>query len=432
MTERIRLGKRSVDGIQPDPAGRFIVWDTDLKGFGLHVLPSGVKSFIFDYRTAEGVKRRITIGKMSGSLTPDQARRVAEEKHIQVKQGKDPAAERREAREALTVSDILDEYVKSEAFAAKADSTQATDKGRIERHLKPIFGKEFVGKLTGDTIRRGYRDIAGGRTAATIKTGFRGLARVQGGEGTAKKAILLLGAALNWGKDEGFKVENPVALVKLKADGVRNIVLDNQDDYRKMFQAIDDLEEKGVLRRAAADAVRLIALTGARKSEITGLRWRHVDLKTGVIRLAADENKGGKTSGEERIIGLPATAQAIIARQGETREPDGLVFTLGSAGKEITLAKPWASIRAAAGLSEGLGLHGLRHSLATAMAMAGAGASEIMTLLGHRDISTSQKYVHYAQDKRQELAERAAASISASMKTEEGEGVVVQMGRAKK
>ena len=73
------------------------------------------------------------------------------------------------------------------------------------------------------------------------------------------------------------------------------------------------------------------------------------------------------------------------------------------------------SSRYLAKLSDGIGLHGLRHSLASHMAMAGAQASEIMTALGHRNLATSQKYVHWATDARQQIAEKAAAVALAGM-----------------
>lgn len=427
--EKKRLGKAVVDGATPDPAGgRYIVWDSEIRGFGLLVLPSGVKSFILDYRTVEGVKRRLTIGKL-GSVTPDQARKIAADASVKAKTGRDLNEEKQEARAALTVQDMLDIYLASPAFATKAESTQAIDRGRIERHLKPTLGKVYIGKLTADQVRGAYRAIIEGKTATTVKTGFRGLARVQGGEGTAKKAILLLGAALEWARAEGHKAENPVKLIKLQPDKTRTTVIDGQDDYRRLFETLDEMEAQRRLRGPVVDAIRVITLTGARRSEVTGLRWRHVDLKAGVLRLPAEENKGGRKSGEARVIGLPAAGQAIIARQPQGG-PDDLVFRPAHGDAPLSLTKPWSAVRQAANLPEGLGLHGLRHSLATSMAMAGAGANEIMTALGHRDISTSTKYVHFAQDKRQELAERAASHISAALEGKSSGNVVAIKDKA--
>jgi site-specific recombinase XerD len=53
-----------------------------------------------------------------------------------------------------------------------------------------------------------------------------------------------------------------------------------------------------------------------------------------------------------------------------------------------------ARVREETGLPEGIDLHGLRHSLASHMAIQGAEAAEIMTALGHSQLSTAQKYVH--------------------------------------
>src|SRR5258707_1098823 len=83
--------------------------------------------------------------------------------------------------------------------------------------------------------------------------------------------------------------------------------------------------------------------------------------------------------------GNPAAAQAIIARQPEGT-PEDLVFAPASGEGVISLSKPWAEVRAEAKLPEGIGLHGLRHSLASHMAMGGAAAAEIMTALGHTQL----------------------------------------------
>ena len=86
-----KISKRTVDAAKPDPGGgRYILWDIEIKGFGLIVLPSGVKSYIFNYRTPEGRSRRATIGK-HGDWTPDQARRRAAELRDAVRAGQRPS-----------------------------------------------------------------------------------------------------------------------------------------------------------------------------------------------------------------------------------------------------------------------------------------------------------------------------------------------------
>src|SRR5690606_4169420 len=96
----------------------------------------------------------------------------------------------------------------------------------------------------------------------------------------------------------------------------------------------------------------------------------------------------------------------------------------------VVLSKVWTKVREEAKLPDGIGLHGLRHSLASHMAMQGAQASEIMTALGHRSITTSAKYVHWAQDARQAVSEKAAAVALAGMAGTDDADVVPMQGGA--
>ena len=171
-------------------------------------------------------------------------------------------------------------------------------------------------------------------------------------------------------------------------------------------------------------------MTGARRGEITGLRWSHVE-KGGRIVLPPSAHKTGRKTGKPRIIQLPAVAQQIVADQPQG-EADDFVFAPAKGAGAVSLAKPWRAIRAEAGLPDGIGLHGLRHSLATMLAVGGAQASEVMAALGHRKLSTSQKYVHFANNARSALAERAAAPALAGMAAANGSAkadVVALRGR---
>jgi integrase len=91
------------------------------------------------------------------------------------------------------------------------------------------------------------------------------------------------------------------------------------------------------------------------------------------------------------------------------------VFSRSKGDGPVLLTKPWLAVRAEAGLPAGFGLHGLRHSIATLLAVGGAQAPEIMAALGHRQLSTVQGYIHFADKARAALAERAAAPALAGM-----------------
>ena len=351
-----KITKRVVDAAAPDSVRRFIVWDDLLPGFGLLVLPTGVKSYLHRYRNADGIERRATIGK-HGSLTAEEARRLADGMRALVKAGRDPLAEKRERRKALTVGDMLDAYLSSAHYLSKASSTQGTDKGRINRHLKPLLGKVHIESLRPEAIERASNAIRDGRTATTEKVGPRAVARVRGGAGTARKAIRLLKSVLGWALREGIVKSNPAAGLKTSVDGARDLILDNTEAYQRLFSKLGEMEAAGTIRRPVADAVRTIALTGARRGEIAGLRWRHVDLKAGLVKLPISEHKSGKSTGKERVIGLPAEAQALIARQ-LAGKPDDFVFAPAHGTGPLNLTKPWTAIRVAAKLPAGIGLHG--------------------------------------------------------------------------
>ena len=409
-----KITKRVVDAAQADPTRRYFVWDTEISGFGLLVLPTGTKTYVYQYRTPEGRQRRATIGEHGRKVTADEARDKANRMRRDVAEGRDPLGERQAQRQAATVADVLDAYLASEAFAAKAPSTRATDEGRVRRHLRPLLGRKHIEKLTGEEISKALAAIRDGKTAVDEKVGFRARARVTGGEGTARRTIRLFKAILAWAVREGRIKVNPAEHVDTGSDGARDTILEDRDAYARLFAAIGKLENEHRIRRPVADAIRVIALTGARRGEITGLRWAHVDLRKGLLVLPPAAHKAGRRTGKPRVIGLPAAAQAIVARQ-PPGDADDLVFRPSRGVGPLAVQKPWAGIRAEANLPDGIGLHALRHSLASHMAMGGAQAAEIMTALGHRDIGTSQKYVHWALDARQALAERAAGVALAGL-----------------
>jgi len=408
----VKISKRTVD-ISVAREKPHFVWDEDLKGFGLLVLPSGVKSYVYQYRTASGASRRLTIGK-HGKVTAEQARAMAESHSNAVFNGRDPAGEKKEKRHAAKMSDLLDAYIDSETFKSKGEKTRQTDRSRIDRHLRPLLGHMAVAAVRPEDCSKAFASIRDGKTAKREKIGFRKLSRVTGGEGAARKSIRLLRSIFEWAIPEKLATENPASLVKVGGDGQRSTILDDAEAYGRLFKTLDAMEVEKRLRRQVADAVRTLALTGARRGEVTGMRWKHVDLQRGLVTLPPASHKTGRKTGQDRIIGLPAVAQAIVARQ-EPGEPEDFVFKPAKGKGPLELNKPWHTIRAAAKLPAGIGLHGLRHSLASHMAMQGAQASAIMTALGHRNLATSQKYVHWAQEARQAIAETAASVVLAGM-----------------
>ena len=177
----------------------------------------------------------------------------------------------------------------------KKQSTLYTDRGRIDRHILPLLGSRRVCDLATPDIVRFMRDVAAGKTANDIKTGFRGRAIVEGGAGTASRTVGLLGGILSFAVSEGLIVSNPVRGVRRPADNRREIRL-TADQYRTLGSALAAFE---IQNPVAVCSARLSALTGCRRGEIENLLWEEVDL-TGQCLQVVEHQRGKKRSPARR------------------------------------------------------------------------------------------------------------------------------------
>ncbi|WP_269514904.1 tyrosine-type recombinase/integrase [Brevundimonas subvibrioides] len=426
-----RITKRTVDAAKPK--GRlYRIWDSDVKGFGLRVTPAGVKSYILAYRPGDGgraaPKQEFTIAR-HGVLTPDEARDKAAQLLASVKDGKNPQASRDAARGELTIAALCDLYL-AEGTATKKASTLATDRLRIERHIKPLLGKKRISAVTDADVQRFVRDVAQGKTAVerkptraqvksktagdrnskrgeskapTVETRKRKDAAAQGGQGTATRTTGLLGAIFTFAVRRKMRPDNPVHGVERFKDGKSQRFL-SPAELGRVGRALADLGEGN----AGATVLRLLILTGARKSEIEGLRWDAVDIEGRCLRLA-DSKTGAK------IVPLGAPALVVLAAI-ERRKGSPFVFASDRAegAHFVGTPKVWEKIRAAAAL-DGVRIHDLRHTYASLAASGGQSLPLIGKLLGHRDVKTTAQYAHLADDPVRAAADRTAEAAAAAM-----------------
>jgi integrase len=160
---------------------------------------------------------------------------------------------------------------------AKKASTLATDRGRIERHIKPLLGKQNVAAVTREDIDAFMHDVAAGKTAGRSKTTkIRGVANVRGGKGTASRTVGLLGGIFTYAERHRMRPDNPVRGVLRFADGKRERRLSDAE-YKALGTALRKAKAANVWPPAIA-AARFLALTGWRSGEALGLRWRDLDI----------------------------------------------------------------------------------------------------------------------------------------------------------
>jgi len=253
-------------------------------GFGARRQRGTAISYVLFYRTREGRQRWFTIGRHGAPWTPDSAREEAQRLLGSVVNSADPAAEKRAARNAQTVSELCDLYLAdaeggrlvTRLRTAKKPSTLATDRGRMERHIKPLLGRRAVASVTRNDIETFMHDVAAGKTAGKTKTKPRGLACVRGGKGTASRTVGLLGAIFSYAVRHRMCTENPVRGVIRPVDGRRERRL-SDDEYKALAQGLHKAEAKHVWPAAIAVA-RFLALTGWRSGEALALRGDEFDL----------------------------------------------------------------------------------------------------------------------------------------------------------
>ncbi len=438
MAERKKIGLREVRALRPNE----IAWDSAVPGFGARRQRDAV-TYILKYRTAGARQRWHTIGRHGAPWTPDTAREEARRLLGEVVKGGDPAADKRAARDALTVGELCDRYF-ADAEAGrllirggrtKKPRTLAADRGMIEGHIKPLLGRQAVTSVTRADVEKFMHAVAGGATKRDPrKIGLRAVSKVRGGRGVASRTIGLLGAIFSYAVRKDLRPNNPVRGVQRPADGRRERRLSDAE-YARLGAALRAAARPhvplGVTRNrtpaamwpAAIGAAWFLVLTGWRSGEALGLRWADVDLARRTATLA--DTKTGRS-----MRPLSRAACDVLRALGRSADTS-LVFppTRGD-GRMSGFRKLWDRIVKLGELPGDVTPHVLRHSFASLAADMGYSEPSIAALVGHVGHSITSRYIHSADAVLLAAADAVANETAARMGEATPTAEVVPLWRA--
>lgn len=383
---KVRISKVSVDAATPSAAGDVTIWDDRIAGFGLKITPSGSKVYFFRYRisrpgqASKTAPRKYTIGR-HGSLTPDLARRRAQELAALVAQGVDPrqqeldaiaaqdkakalASEQERVRRDLAFSRIADLWLNHyERDLARRKSSVDMARLVVRRYLFPTLGEQPMPSIG----RPDLQQILDG-----IPADKRGM----------RRAVFAYASILwGWALRRGYVEANPLTTMeKPPAPAARERVLSD-----------DEL----VLAWRAADAApmiwaaffRLLILTGQRRSEVSGMRWEELDRRSAVWVIPPTRAKNGKA----HLVPLSdaAVAQIDLVAGGPDWPQRGYVLTTTSRSAVSGISKAKTALDEVITRMNGDNtlepwrLHDLRRTVATGLQRLGARFEVTEAVLNH-------------------------------------------------
>jgi integrase len=377
-----KLTKRVVEALQPGPK-EYEVRDAEVRGFLCKVTPAGRKVFLLSYRTKAGTKRKPQIG-VFGSVTVEEARKVAGDMMREVAKGGDPSADRKDARGAPTMRDLWERYEREHVNVRLKPTTQRQARRMAAKKVLPALGSQRVAEVTRADVSAFHTSMAA--------TPYE-----------ANRVLALLGKMFSLAEVWGLRAEgtSPCRRIEKFREQEKDRLLSDAEVGR-IFNVLAAAEAEQREPAAALLAIRLLFDTCCRASEVLGLRWAYVREDAG--RIIWPDSKGGFAlnkplgsrtkkllDGAERIVGNP-----FVCFGGDRKGPLAM----------STLEKVWARILEAAQVTH-CGLHAIRHRVATEIANDTTIPLKVgMELTGHKTVTT---YLRYHRTLREQAAEAGEA-----------------------
>ena len=390
------ISGRTVDAL---PVGdrETVFWDRDMAGFGVRVYPSAAKVYIAQARVG-GKTRRVAIGR-HGLVSAEDARLKAAELISRIKRSKESDDGRAPtlAGDGTTLAEVAERYMREHVAVRCKPTTARACRVALDKYLLPEFGSRSLDAIEPDQVAALHYRLH--RTPAMANQVVEVLSRV-------------FYAAESWAvaPESG----NPCQFVKkYKKRSCERFL--SEEEFRRLGDVLHEMQDEGTLSASAASAFRLLMLTGCRRNEILTLQWSDVDLEDGELRL-----RDAKTGA--RWVALSPTAKQVLAAIPRHPGNPWVIFGRGAIGHLANLNHPWIAVRKRAGL-EDVRIHDLRHSFASRALALGETLPMIGKLLGHRQVQTTARYAHLAQESVKVSAARVAENIAADMESPPAVGV---------
>jgi integrase len=393
------LTDEAVKKLPAPSSGSRITYDSGnpakaIKGFGARVTASSAKAFVLNYRI-HGRERRLTIGSFP-AWTVSAAREEAHRLRREIDQGRDPLVEREAKRAAPTMAELCDRYLIEHAVR-KRERSRVEDESLIRQWVLPKLGGRKAADIRHADIDRLHRKITQAGTPIRANRTVTLLSKI-------------FALAIRW----EIRADNPASKVERNDEEPRARYL-KDGELRRLTAALAARPDQ-----AAANAVRLLLLTGARRGEVLGASWDQFDLDAGIWTKPSAHTKQKR----EHRVPLSAPARALLANMKAAGDAPYLFPSRGGTAPLTDIKKSWAAICRAADL-QGLRLHDLRHSYASVLASAGLSLPVIGALLGHTQPATTARYTHLFDNPLRAATERVGAIVTAAEGSERKDAEVI-------
>ena len=370
--ERMRLADAAIARFRPRER-EYTVWDSLVAGLGVRVRPSGGQSYVL-LEDAGGRTRRVSLG-------PVLLKSVAEARRECHARKAEPDVTGPPRRAAPLFRDFVEGAWKKAHFEGYKPSTRKGVRSLLDRQLLPAFGSKPLDRIAPTHIGRWFDRFS--RTAP----------------GNANHALDLLTQIMNFAIARGHLETNPARAVERNPRQVLTRFL-SLNEIDRLHKVLDGQTRKS--RREQADIVRLLLLTGCRRSEIVRLRWSEVDRD----RLVLADGKTGP-----RIVPLSTPARCILERRPRGTSPFVFPSPRDPGRPRSRNLSFWDRARQEAGI-EDVRLHDLRHTHASHAVMNGVPVPVVSRLLGHSDVRTTLRYAHLGDRQIEAAAERVGQAIA--------------------